>query len=66
MENNTSTTNDSGNDANRVLATGLPDGTKCTGHNCNNLAVGDYNGHGDYACEYHMRKWNEELDDDYS
>jgi hypothetical protein len=43
----------------------LPKGTLCTSKNCNQLAVADYNGHGDYGCEYHLRKWDEEFDNDY-
>lgn len=66
MKTNDSTTTDLGNDAKRVLATRLLSETKCTAANCDKPAIGDYNGHGDYACEYHMRKWNAEFDDDYS
>jgi len=38
---------------------------KCTDKNCDKPSVGDYNGHGCFACEYHMRKWNSEFDDEY-
>jgi hypothetical protein len=54
-----------GNEANTLLPTGLPEGTKCTAENCNELAIGDYNGYGDYACAYHMRKWDKEFENDY-
>lgn len=38
---------------------------KCTSKGCNEPSVGDYNGCGDHACEYHMRKWNDEFDEEY-
>lgn len=37
----------------------------CTADNCKEKSVGDYNGHGAFACEYHMRKWNDEFDEEY-
>ena len=40
-------------------------GKTCTAENCNKMSVGDYSGHGDYACGHHMRKWNNQFDDDY-
>ncbi len=41
-------------------------GINCTAKGCTEAAVHDYNGHGDYACEYHLRKWEQEFEDDYS
>jgi hypothetical protein len=37
----------------------------CTAKGCNKPAIGDYNGHGDFACVYHMIKWENEFDEDY-
>lgn len=37
----------------------------CTAEGCNEISVRDYNGHGDYCCEYHWNKWNDEFDEEY-
>jgi hypothetical protein len=54
-------------DAHAVIIKEIPKVSiqRCTAKNCNEPAVGDYNGHGDYACEYHMRKWDKEFEDEY-
>jgi hypothetical protein len=52
-------------ETNTLLSTVIPEGTKCTAENCNEIAIGDYSGHGDYACAYHMKKWNREFEEDY-
>lgn len=38
---------------------------KCTAIGCTEVSIGDYSGHGDYACAYHMRKWDDEFDEEY-
>lgn len=38
---------------------------KCTDENCDLPSIGDYNGHGAFACAYHMKKWNEYFDEEY-
>jgi hypothetical protein len=40
----------------------IPQEKTCTGKNCTNPAIGDYNGYGAYACQYHMDKWNDYFD----
>lgn len=37
----------------------------CTAEGCGKDAIGDYNGHGAWACEYHMRRWDAEFEDEY-
>jgi hypothetical protein len=43
----------------------IPQKKTCTGKNCINPAIGDYNGYGAYACQYHMDKWNDYFDEYY-
>ena len=37
----------------------------CSDEKCKEVSVGDYNGQCDFACEYHMKKWNDEFDEEY-
>lgn len=53
------------NNSKPIVISSALSGITCTARNCNHPAVGDYNGHGDYACRYHMDKWNDEFDDEY-
>jgi hypothetical protein len=49
-----------------IKVNAIPSETKCTVKNCNELAIVDYNGCGDYVCAYHLKKLDKEFDDDYN
>lgn len=38
---------------------------KCTADRCEEPAIADYNGHGDFGCKYHLKKWEKEFEEDY-
>lgn len=42
-----------------------PDHGMCQAKNCKNKATIDYNGHGDWVCQYHYDKFSDYFDEEY-